>query len=105
MCSLVQDCYLAPVKPLKYLTFVTSRRVIQFISLVLRYLLEARARVDLITLSKDRNVQTSRNSHRAVGVVGGGGGSRPVPPSPTHFRRKLKKIILQLFEGTTGRNV
>ena len=74
MCSLVQDCYLAAVKPLKYLTFVTSRRVIQFISLVLHYLLEARARVDLITLSNDRNAQTSRNSHRAVGVVGVGGG-------------------------------
>ena len=32
MCSLVLDRYIAVVKPLKYLTFMTSRRVIQFIS-------------------------------------------------------------------------
>lgn len=32
MCSLVLDRYLAVVKPLKYLTFMTSRRVIQLIS-------------------------------------------------------------------------
>ena len=31
MCSLVLDRYLAVVKPLKYLTFMTSRRVIQLI--------------------------------------------------------------------------
>ena len=100
MCSLVQDCYLAPVKPLKYLTFVTSRRVIQFISLVLRYLLEARARVDLITLSNDRNVQTSRNSHRAVGVVGGGGGgggpAHPLHPPPRSAPEESALQVLQL---------
>ena len=32
MCSLVLDRYIAVVKPLKYLTFMTSRRVIQLIS-------------------------------------------------------------------------
>ena len=46
-------------KILNFCNFKTC--IIQFISLVLHYLLEARARVDLITLSNDRNVQTSRN--------------------------------------------
>ena len=76
--------------------------------LVLHYLLEAGARGldNVVKQSKYADFpvleSNSSGSHihykRAVGV-----GGRPLPPPL--FGRKLKKRSLQLFEGTTGRNV